>query len=92
MTSPISNVAPILAAIVVLAALLGAYVASYFWYGRIHGEVFGVSGPVQITRVFRYPVQAAIYKPAAIVESWSRQMEIRTVDIESWKIECGALS
>ena len=67
MTSRPSIAAPILAALAIVLALLGAYVGGYLGLGPVT-NVVTPAGPVAV-RTFRYRWQALIFTPAASVES-----------------------
>jgi hypothetical protein len=76
MTSRPSTAAPILAVLIVLAALLGLYVGGYFWLGRESRFYAGV-GSHRVTRLYRYEWASSMFAPAAYLESWLRGVHTR---------------
>jgi uncharacterized RDD family membrane protein YckC len=70
MTSRSSTAAPILAMLAIVAVLLVAYVAGYFWLGRRMNHL-GLSAPTRIEVIERYysqPWMASMYQPAGKVD------------------------
>jgi hypothetical protein len=60
--------APILAALLILAVPLGAYVGGYFWLG----DKRECRAPPWIGRTYPQPWQVPLFKPAGAVEGWLR--------------------
>ena len=100
MTARPSTVAPITATLfVLLMPLVALYVGGYYWLGEINGEVYLGAGYVKsdgtmihthevsgITRVFPHMWQATIYRPAALIESLMRRIEVKVVELNTWQI------
>jgi hypothetical protein len=73
MTSRPSNAAPILAALAIVLAMMGAYVGGYFWLGEYDptaevGYANGVVEPLTL-RTYRHAGLALLFYPAAVAES-----------------------
>jgi ABC-type cobalt transport system substrate-binding protein len=71
----------VLAALAALAALLGAYVAGYFWLGK-RMDHLGLSAPTRIEsiqRQYSQPWLASLYQPAGQVEELLRQVDVEVV-------------
>jgi len=85
MTSRPSAAAPILA-VLAIVLLLTAYVAGYFWLGKLSTRNLGIAAVNGVEyrevkppcRHFHNRWQAGLFSPAAQVESW-----LRGVDIEA---------
>jgi hypothetical protein len=84
MTSRPSTAAPVLAAIVLVAALVGAYVAGYLWLGQLTTANQGIAvlngvhyrAAPRWCRNFNTQWEAVLFEPATKVESWLRGIEI----------------
>ena len=76
--------------------MLACYVGAYFWLGEEYEVRWNVSELGDdgiavhrdtlsgITRVFPQQWHVALFQPAAQVESWSRRIEVETMDMRSW--------
>jgi len=72
MNSRPSTAAPVLAALAIVAALLGAYVAGYFWLAE-----YGTSPAGDyVLRLYRYQWLTRFYQPAAFVEGKLRRAKV----------------
>jgi hypothetical protein len=84
MTSRTSAVAPILAALVLLAVPLGAYVGGYFWLGVLVDPASSVPAVSRtkpdLYRLYRYQWLASGFKPAARIESWLLDGQVQSID------------
>jgi hypothetical protein len=71
MTSRPSTAAPILAVLaIVLATLLATYVGGYLWLGEYHAWTSNsVPTDTSVIRLYDSRWQAALFKPAAAMES-----------------------
>jgi hypothetical protein len=68
----------VLAALAALAALLGAYVAGYFWLGK-RMDHLGLAAPTRIEsiqRQYSQPWLAVIYQPAGHMEELLRRTDV----------------
>ena len=66
------SLAPILAALALVPLLLGGYVVAYLAMGDYHE----CHAPPFIGRTYRQPWAPAVFKPAALVESKLRGVEV----------------
>ena len=84
MISRSSPAAPILAVLAVVLMLLGAYVAGYFWLGKLSTRNLGIAVVNGVEyremkppcRDFNTRWQAALYAPLGKLESWLRGVDI----------------
>ena len=60
--------APVAACVVLIALMVAAYVAGYFYLAIVH-DVTTVNGRLFITRCYKYEWQAVVYRPMAEIES-----------------------
>lgn len=80
MTSRPSIVAPILAVLAIVLAMLGAYVGGYFWLGS-YSETPSIWAKEGIViRTYPHEWQVKLFRPLAILESW----------LTGYRIEIGA--
>ena len=83
---PPSTVAPILAVLTIVLALLGAYMGGYFWLGE-HCVVQNIScvgdegclWPECTGRRFNSPWLATLFKPMSQIESFFRGVDFEVV-------------
>lgn len=79
MISRSSTAAPILAALAIVLAMMGAYAGGYFWLGERFGVVEKstiLGEPGSIVRVYRRRWLARTFAPAAKVETWLSHLHV----------------
>ena len=69
MTSRRSTAAPILAALAIVLATLGAYVGGYYWLGYVFEDQHRWTGRVSYERRYAADWQRIIFAPATRIES-----------------------
>jgi hypothetical protein len=80
MTRRPSAAAPLVAALAIVLALLGAYVVGYFRLGYVFEDQDGWTGDISYERRYEDDWQASLFHPAAAMESVARGVPVSSIE------------